>query len=107
MVFQVELHALAEELKNLCGPIGRSLKVFCGLRAFVSLKRGGYQIIEAQWKLVTVVRDGLDDAVGLPAQGKRVFGSRGDKSEGKHTSDGVGLIGDREYRAFGLVPSGS
>ena len=47
-----------------------------------------------------MLRDRLDDPVGLAAQRERIFRSRWAEAQREHAGNRVGLIGDREHRAF-------
>ena len=44
--------------------------------------------------------EGADDSVGGAAQGERVLGAGGNHAEGKHSGDGIGLVGDGQDGAF-------
>ncbi len=43
---------------------------------------------------------GADDSVGGAAQRKGILGAGGNHAEGKHSGDGIGLVGDGEDGAF-------
>ena len=54
----------------------------------------------ANWKRQLVLGDDLDDAVGGAAKRERILRTGGAATQGEHSGDGVGLVGDGQDGAF-------